>query len=125
MCRCISRPSHLSPRRGLYFTHTRRSISATFRHFAFLALSKLHNVQNLRICGSHEIPEELDLIDAMSRSFWVADLYGESVGVDSKNSSAVWRRAGEEIVGELRNDVSSKPLQAVLTYQRPMLENGT
>lgn len=81
-------------------------------------------LQNLRIVGKPEVPAEIDLIDTMSAPFWQTDLYGESVSYDGKDEDAVWRRAGEEIIGELRKDKSAKPLESILAYQRPMLEDG-
>jgi tetratricopeptide (TPR) repeat protein len=82
-------------------------------------------IQNVRITGSPEIPTELDLIDTMTSLFWQADLYGESVAIEDGGENAVWQRAGEEIVGELRTDRAAKPLEGLLTYLRPMLEGGT
>jgi hypothetical protein len=82
-------------------------------------------VNNLRIIGTPEIPEQIDLIETASLSFWRAELYDESVSLDGKNDSAAWRRAGEELVGELRKDRSANPLESLLSYQRPMLEDGT
>ena len=82
-------------------------------------------LQNLRIVGKPEIPAEIDLIDTMSAPFWQTDLYGESVSYDGKDENAVWRRAGEELIGELRKDKSAQPLESILAYQRPILEDGT
>lgn len=82
-------------------------------------------IDDLRITGDVEIPTELDLVDTFSVACWQADLYGESVTADANQDGAVWRRAGEEIIGGLRSDASAKPLEALLAYQRPMLEDGT
>jgi hypothetical protein len=35
-----------------------------------------------------------------------------------------WKKSGDEIVGQIRSDVSAKPLESLLMYQRPMLEDG-
>jgi hypothetical protein len=80
-------------------------------------------LQNVRISGDPQIPDEIDLIDSFGRQFWVS-LYGESVAWDGKNENAAWRRAGEELLGQLRSDRSTHALEALLAYQRPMLEDG-
>ena len=82
-------------------------------------------IQNLRIAGKPEILDSLDLIDTMSAPCWNADLYGESIAMNGKNENAVWIHTGEELVGQLRPNLSAKPIEAVLTYLRPMLEDGT
>jgi hypothetical protein len=61
----------------------------------------------------------------MSPAFWQADLYGESVSLDGKKEDAAWRRAGDELVGELRKDRATDCQEGVLAYERPMLEDGT
>jgi hypothetical protein len=89
-----------------------------------LAPGNACTVRNVRILGTPEIPESIDLVETFSTAFWRADLYDESVVADGDENS-VWRRAGEEIVGQLRKDRAAKPLEGVLAYQRPLLEDGT
>ncbi|HEX4416127.1 MAG TPA: DUF1583 domain-containing protein, partial [Lacipirellulaceae bacterium] len=82
-------------------------------------------IQNVRIAGKPEIPASLDLIETMSAPCWAADLYGEPIAMNGKNENAVWLHTGDELVGQLNTALSAKPLEAVLTYLRPLLEDGT
>jgi len=81
-------------------------------------------ISNLRIVGTPEIPEEIDLVDMSGWACWRSDVYGESHSIDSADEKTSWKKAGDEIVGQLRTDVSAKPLESLLMYQRPMLEDG-
>ncbi|MFV1963987.1 MAG: DUF1583 domain-containing protein [Pirellulaceae bacterium] len=81
-------------------------------------------VRDLRIIGTPEIPDEIDLIDFASWGAWRADIYGESISLDAANETAPWKKVGDEIQGQLRKNVSAANLESLLMYQRPMLEDG-
>ena len=66
----------------------------------------------------------IDLIDMSGWALWRSDVYGESHATDSAAEGISWKKSGEEIVGQLRTDVSATPLESLLMYQRPMLEDG-
>jgi tetratricopeptide (TPR) repeat protein len=82
-------------------------------------------IQNLRLIGQPEIPSSISLIDTFNPACWRADLYGESISFDGSKDDAVWRRVGEELVGGLLEDNSVRPSEALLTYQRPLMEDGS
>ena len=89
------------------------------------------SVRNLQILGTPVIPSEIDLIDMAGLADWRADIYGDSIqsadssGVSSEEvSPAVWKRVGDELIGSLRTDVSARPCESLLRYQRPLLEDA-
>jgi tetratricopeptide (TPR) repeat protein len=81
-------------------------------------------VRDLRIVGSPEIPDEIDLINCASFGAWRADTYGESISLDADNATTPWRKSGGEIVGQLRQNIAAANVESLLLYQRPMLEDG-
>ena len=80
-------------------------------------------VRNLRILGTPEIPDEIDLIDT-GWAAWRADVYGETFSTDSDDNRAEWRKVDHEIHGQIREGMASQDLQSLMMYQRPMLEDG-
>ncbi len=82
-------------------------------------------IRNLRIIGTPEIPEQIDLIDMSGWSCWRADTYAEwhSTANDEAANAAPWRKVGDEIVGKLKTSAAG-PTESLLLYQRPMLEDG-
>ncbi len=80
-------------------------------------------VRNLRILGTPEIPDEIDLIDT-GWPAWRADIYGERFSTDSNDENAPWKKVGEEIHGQIREGVAAQSVQSLMMYQRPMLEDG-
>ena len=83
------------------------------------------SVRNLRIIGNPEIPDEIDLIDVAGWGAWRADIYGESFSIDDPdNTTAPWKKVGDEIHGQIRQSVSAAYIESLLMYQRPMLEDG-
>jgi len=81
------------------------------------------SVTNVRITGTPEIPDEIDMIDMDGLSHWRADLYGEWHSTDV-DATSPWKRVGDELVGSLRERVAAEHLESLLLYQRPMLEDG-
>ncbi len=82
-------------------------------------------IRNLRIVGTPEIPEAIDLIDMAGWNCWRADTYGEWHSSATTNvSNTPWQKAGDELVGNLKKDAVG-PTESLLLYQRPMLEDGT
>ncbi|MCA9009658.1 MAG: DUF1583 domain-containing protein [Planctomycetaceae bacterium] len=78
-------------------------------------------IRNLRITGTPEIPDQIDLIDMTG---WRSDVYGERHAADAGDDSVQWKKSGDEIVGQINTNVSAQPLESLLMYQRPMLEDG-
>lgn len=81
-------------------------------------------VRNLRIIGSPEIPDEIDLVEIAGLSSWRADFYGEKFSLNVDDEQAPWKKVGDELHGQLRKNTSARNVQSLLMYQRPMLEDG-
>lgn len=79
-------------------------------------------ITNLRITGTPEIPDEIDLIDMADWNCWRADIFEESHSFSNEQNSP-WHKSGNEIVAKVRADGTSTR-QSLLHYQRPMLEDG-
>jgi tetratricopeptide (TPR) repeat protein len=97
----------------------------------YLANTLTGGVRNLKINGTPTIPEVLNLSDKADLSGWLAEYYGETIGVDN----AAWQKQGEEIYGLAPNrpDPDQNPAgkaqpgikqESVLQYHRPLLEDG-
>ena len=82
-------------------------------------------IRNLRIVGTPEIPDQIDLIDMSGWACWRADTFGEwhSTASDDAANAAPWQKVGDEIVGKLKTGAAG-PTESLLLYQRPMLEDG-
>jgi tetratricopeptide (TPR) repeat protein len=80
-------------------------------------------VRNLRILGDPRIPDEIDLINT-GWAAWRADTYGEWFSKDGTDENAPWKKVGDEIRGELRENKAARNLESLRMYQRPMLEDG-
>ncbi len=80
-------------------------------------------IENLRIVGTPEIPDQIDLINMAGWACWRADIYGEWHNSNPTDDSAPWRKVGDEIVGR-KNENAAAPTESLLHYQRPMLEDG-
>lgn len=79
-------------------------------------------ITNLRITGTPEIPDEIDLIDMADWNCWRADIYAESHSYTG-DENAPWRRSSGEILGKVQpNSIAAR--ESLLHYQRPMLEDG-
>ncbi|WP_345682688.1 DUF1583 domain-containing protein [Novipirellula caenicola] len=85
--------------------------------------SNYSTVNNLRIIGTPEIPSEINLIDMERWAAWRADVYGEFFSTIG-DGKAPWKRVGDELTGQLRENTSVEHLESLLLYQRPMLEDG-
>ncbi|WP_158265343.1 DUF1583 domain-containing protein [Blastopirellula marina] len=81
------------------------------------------SVHNLRIVGEPTIPSEIDLIESSNWWAWRADYYGDWHSQD-QNSNAPYVKRDGEIFGNLRKDRSSSPLESLMMYTRPLLEDG-
>ena len=79
-------------------------------------------VQNLRIIGTPEIPDQIDLIDMSGWGCWRADIYGEWHVSTTNDEVTPWQKVGDELVGKKKNAVG--PTESLMLYQRPMLEDG-
>lgn len=87
-------------------------------------LDSLGAVRNLRIVGAPQIPDELNLSEITAPASWRTDRYKERLATSDDDEDAPWRRTGDEILGQLRTDRSARPLESLLAYHRPMLEDG-
>jgi len=88
---------------------------------AFFAMGHLYGgARKIRISGNPVIPERLNLTALPDLTGWLADYFGELVGVDN----ADWDKRGDEIQGRLHSDSSGMKLESVLRYNRPLLEDG-
>ena len=82
-------------------------------------------VNNLRISGSPEIPDEIKLLETADLAGWRADDYRESISVDGEeDNSAVWSLMGEELQARISKNRSAANRESLLRYRRPMLEDG-
>ncbi|MBL8810519.1 MAG: DUF1583 domain-containing protein [Planctomycetaceae bacterium] len=79
-------------------------------------------ITNLRITGTPEIPDEIDLIDMADWNCWRADIFEESHSFSNEPNSP-WRKSGNEIVAKALPE-GARTRQSLLHYQRPMLEDG-
>ncbi len=77
-------------------------------------------VRSLRILGQPEIPAELLLSKRDDLQGWFGDVYGDSMLVEN----AMWRKNGEEIVGQKVAGLEGRARESLLQYHRPMLEEG-
>jgi len=80
-------------------------------------------IRDLQIVGTPEIPEEINLLETAGWWAWRADYYSEWHSHD-ENSGAPYIKRGEELVGNLRKDRTSSPIESLMLYSRPMLEDG-
>ncbi|MDZ4849185.1 MAG: DUF1583 domain-containing protein [Pirellulaceae bacterium] len=101
-------------------------------------------LRDLRIVGTPEIPNEINLIDMAGWAGWRADIFNESHAGNGetpvKNAgkgkakarapaagqikNEPWQHSGDEIVGVLRKNTAVGPVESLLMYQRPVLEDG-
>lgn len=79
-------------------------------------------IQNLRIIGTPEIPDQIDLIDMSGWGCWRADTYGEWHNSTANDETTPWQKVGDELVGKKKN--APGPTESLMLYQRPMLEDG-
>ncbi len=77
-------------------------------------------VRSLRIVGQPEIPDELLLSKRDDLQGWFGDVYGDSMLVEN----AMWRKNGDEIVGQKVAGLEGRAKESLLQYHRPMLEEG-
>ncbi len=88
---------------------------------AFFATGHLYGgARKMKISGNLVIPERLNLTALPDLTGWLADYFGESVGVDD----ADWDKRGDEITSRLHTDSPGMKLESVLRYNRPLLEDG-
>ena len=80
-------------------------------------------IRNLRIVGTPEIPEQIDLIDMSGWNCWRADTYSEWHNATTNDETTPWQKVGDELVGKLKNGVAGAT-ESLMLYQRPMLEDG-
>ncbi|MFO0998996.1 MAG: DUF1583 domain-containing protein [Planctomycetaceae bacterium] len=80
-------------------------------------------IRNLRIVGTPEIPEQIDLIDMSGWNCWRADIYSESHNATTNDETTPWQKVGDELVGKLKKGAVG-PTESLMLYQRPMLEDG-
>lgn len=83
----------------------------------------MSTIRDLRIIGTPEIPDEIDLIRMAGWSAWRADAYSHWSSQDA-TSNAPYVRQNDEIVGNLREIGDSKNLESLFMYSRPLLEDG-
>jgi tetratricopeptide (TPR) repeat protein len=81
------------------------------------------SVRDLRITGNPTIPDEIDLIDIDGWASWRFDMYGDW-SAQQAQAEVPYNRVGEEIVGNVRADRSASPMESLMMYSRPMLEDG-
>jgi tetratricopeptide (TPR) repeat protein len=74
----------------------------------------------LRITGEPDIPAELLLSKREDLQGWWADMYGDVMSGDTP----VWKKDGEEIVGNKIVNQEGRSRESLLQYHRPMLEDG-
>src|SRR5690606_8045984 len=81
---------------------------------------------NLRITGSPEIPDEIDLLTSPDLPGWLS-YYNESVGGAETDWRLTQPEAGGplELIGRSRPELHGSNLESLLRYHRPMLEDGT
>ena len=77
-------------------------------------------IRSLRILGEPKIPDELHLSKRSDLQGWFGDVYGDSMIVEN----AMWRRNGDEIVGQKVAGLEGRSRESLLQYHRPMLEDG-
>ncbi|MEM9643633.1 MAG: DUF1583 domain-containing protein, partial [Planctomycetota bacterium] len=80
-------------------------------------------INDLRITGQPEIPDQIDLINTADLAAWRADVFAEYHSTDSQ-ADAPWKRVDEQLIGQLQNENVPSPVESLLLYQRPMLEDG-
>ncbi|MBI1310891.1 DUF1583 domain-containing protein [bacterium] len=86
---------------------------------ALRGVSSSHGAfRNVRIDGDPVIPEQVDLIRSSSLSEWTAPL------ATATSTAGLWRIANGEIVGNLHPEDAGTVAESLLTYCRPMLEDG-
>jgi hypothetical protein len=77
--------------------------------------------RNLKITGQPAVPDRLNLSALPDLTGWRADYYEDLMAGDS----ADWEKRGDEIVGRRHTDHPGSKQESVLSYHRPMLEDGT
>lgn len=80
-------------------------------------------VRDLRITGNPTIPDEIDLIDINGWASWRFDAFGDWSS-QQEQAEVPYNRVGNEIVGNVRTDRSASPMESLMMYARPMLEDG-
>ncbi|MBL8848662.1 MAG: DUF1583 domain-containing protein, partial [Planctomycetaceae bacterium] len=80
-------------------------------------------LQSLQIEGEPTIPTEIRLLETSQLAGFRTE-YFDTVTLDATNEQSAWQYLGEELVGRGFYNIRTPTLQSVLTYQRPMLEDG-
>ena len=80
-------------------------------------------IRDLQITGEPTIPEEIEPLDTANWWAWRSDYFKDWHSQD-ENSGAPYVKKGDELVGNLRTDRASAPLESLMMYTRPMLEDG-
>jgi len=81
-------------------------------------------LHNLRIVGTPEIPEAIDLVAADRWQGWRADLYREVAKAEHTEEPVQWRKNGDEIVAQTDDNQLPRSRESLLMYHRPLLEDG-
>jgi tetratricopeptide (TPR) repeat protein len=76
--------------------------------------------RSIRILGQPEIPAELALSKHEELHGWWADTYSDPMNGDG----AVWKKVGNEIVGQKVAAWEGRHRESLLQYHRPMFEDG-
>lgn len=81
------------------------------------------SVRDLRITGTPTIPDEIDLIAIDGWASWRFDYYGDW-SAQQEQLEVPYNRVDDEIRGNLRTNRSASPMESLMMYARPMLEDG-
>ena len=87
------------------------------------------HARQVRITGTPEIPEELDLSSDENLLGWSASLYGDPMntsnnyGVQDRSHDA-WKLSSQQIVGTKFDRVRNQKRQSLLRYHRPLAEDA-
>ena len=75
----------------------------------------------IRIAGTPEIPDELNLTAGPDLKGWMSNLYHDPMGNDENTA---WLKSASEIVGRKFDHSPGRKHQSVLRYHRPMVEDS-
>lgn len=80
-------------------------------------------LHSLRIEGTPTVPHEIRLLETHQLAGFRTE-YFDTITLEASNERSAWQYLGEELMGRGFYYVSTRSLQSVLTYQRPLLEDG-
>ena len=100
--------------------------------------SSAGRVRNLQITGQPQVPDSVNLLHDSESAMWTAGYFSETSNLnpevsdprqqtyedDGEVAPTAWSRSADELVGGIPKNRAERFLQSLLSYRRPLLEDG-